>query len=298
VIIRDGTTRDGTTTLFQEDLLAFEIDRLKEAVQTCDILIGGPPCQGFSTHRIKDSGVGDARNKLIHKYFDVVRALRPKIFLVENVPGLLWPRHAEYLEQFRRSAESEGYRLRQLIVCDAQDYGTPQRRKRVFLLGVDVSVGINSFQFPPPPEIAVSSCGHAFRPAPVRDENDIHMNHGKDLVEVFKQTPKNGGSRCDSGRILPCHKKHDGHKDVYGRIDPAKPAPTITTACIKPSKGRFVHPTETHGITLRQAARLQGFPDWFVFEGGLTAGGRQVGNAVPPRMAMHLLAPLKDACSK
>lgn len=133
----------------------------------------------------------------------------------------------------------------------------------------------------------------AFRtPAPTGDPNDVHMNHNKELVAAFRRTPKNGGSRFQSGRTLRCHKNHDGHSDVYGRIDPDNPAPTMTTACINPSKGRFVHPTEPHGITVRQAARLQSFPDWFIFEGGLMAAGAQIGNAVPPVLAKTILVPI------
>ena len=94
--------------------------------------------------------------------------------------------------------------------------------------------------------------------------------------------------------MLPCHAKHDGHKDVYGRINPALPAPTMTTACINPSKGRFVHPTEHHGITLRQAARIQTFPDDYIFTGGLTAAGRQIGNAVPVMMGTYLIRYIKQ----
>jgi DNA (cytosine-5)-methyltransferase 1 len=118
------------------------------------------------------------------------------------------------------------------------------------------------------------------------------MKHNDELISAFKNTPLNGGSRRDSGRILPCHKNHDGHKDVYGRIDSRLPAPTMTTACINPSKGRFVHPMEHHGITIRQAARIQTFPDSFVFEGGLTAAGKQIGNAVPVRMAEIIIRQL------
>ncbi|KAK0332382.1 hypothetical protein LTR94_025123, partial [Friedmanniomyces endolithicus] len=105
------------------------------------------------------------------------------------------------------------------------------------------------------------------------------MQHGQTLIDAFAKTPHNGGSRVDSGRVLECHKKHRGHFDVYGRINPAHPAPTMTTACINPSKGRFVHPTLNHGITLRQAARLQSFPDWYTFEGGIMAGGVQIADA-------------------
>jgi DNA (cytosine-5)-methyltransferase 1 len=120
------------------------------------------------------------------------------------------------------------------------------------------------------------------------------MKHSKDMISLFQDTPKNGGSRSDTDRVLPCHEDHDGHKDVYGRIDPSKPAPTMTTACINPSKGRFVHPTRSHGITLRQAARIQTFPDWFEFEGGLMAGGVQIGNAVPVKLGAILLQRVVD----
>jgi DNA (cytosine-5)-methyltransferase 1 len=110
------------------------------------------------------------------------------------------------------------------------------------------------------------------------------MKSSGELVKAFKNTPKNGGSRSDSGRHLPCHKNHNGHKDVYGRIDPSRPGPTMTTACINPSKGRFVHPTQNHGISARHAARFQGFPDSFKFDGGLMASGKQIGNAVPIKL--------------
>ena len=116
------------------------------------------------------------------------------------------------------------------------------------------------------------------------------MNHSPEMIKRFKDTPINGGSRAESGYVLPCHKEHNGHKDCYGRINPGKVGNTMTTACINPSKGRFVHPTEHHGITLRHAARFQTFPDDFVFEGGLIAGGVQIGNAVPATMGEKLLS--------
>lgn len=134
------------------------------------------------------------------------------------------------------------------------------------------------------------------KPVPEADVNDIHMNHNAELTAAFERTPLNGGSRRDSGRLLACHEEHNGHSDVYGRIDPTIPGPTMTTACINPSKGRFVHPTEPHGITLRQAARFQTFPDWYVFLGGLMSGGEQIGNAVPVEMGRVLVAPLAAAC--
>ncbi|RUO48265.1 DNA (cytosine-5-)-methyltransferase [Pseudidiomarina aquimaris] len=273
--------------------------------KSCDLLLGGPPCQGFSAHRILDAGVGDPRNELILAYFDFVRELQPRVFLMENVPGILWERHEPYIKKFYSEAKKAGYHLYDPALLDARDFGLPQRRKRVFILGVKSSEYEPDFVWPPEsthcdPKKPVKgkslwkTCAEVFRPTNQKDINDIHMNHGEELIEAFKRTPPNGGSRKDSGRILSCHKNHDGHKDVYGRIDPSQPAPTMTTACINPSKGRFVHPTEHHGITLRHAARIQTFPDNFTFWGGLTAAGRQIGNAVPVELGKHLIQHIKN----
>ncbi|MCC2602734.1 DNA cytosine methyltransferase [Sphingopyxis yananensis] len=271
----------------------------------CDLLLGGPPCQGFSTHRIKNAGVDDPRNALIHVYFDFVRNLQPKVFLMENVPGMLWQRHKSYVDEFYRQAGDSGYTVYVPQKLDARDYGIPQRRQRVFILGVRNDISTEGFEWPPKPshcspELAEktglmpwNSCASAFSPAENNDVNDVHMNHGPELVEVFSRTPPNGGSRRDSGRVLPCHEKHRGHQDVYGRIDPSQPAPTMTASCINPSKGRFVHPVLNHGITARQAARIQTFPDDFTFTGGLIAAGKQIGNAVPVDFGQVLIEHIK-----
>lgn len=272
--------------------------------QACDLVLGGPPCQGFSTHRILDSGVRDPRNKLIYSYFDFVRILRPTVFLMENVPGILWDRHKPYLQRFYREGKAAGYLLQNPIVLDARDYGVPQRRKRVFVLGIRNDIDLNNLEWPPSPSHTGHSsdasvlpkwlaCRSVFKNYPKNDPNSQRMKNSPEIVETFKNTPKNGGSRADSGRILPCHVDHDGHKDVYGRIDPKFPAPTMTTACINPSKGRFVHPTRNSGITVREAARIQTFPDDFIFSGGLMSAGQQVGNAVPIEMGVALMKSIK-----
>ncbi|MGM8228923.1 DNA cytosine methyltransferase [Cellvibrio sp. ARAG 10.3] len=293
--------------VFEKSILSYDPEHIRQQCldgTVCDLLLGGPPCQGFSRHRILDSGVGDPRNELILAYFSFVKVIQPRIFLMENVPGILWERHRPYIDRFYAEGEKAGYKIFQPVVLDARDFGVPQRRKRVFILGLKGDLDDRSFEWPPkathcPPTKKDTglkpwvSCAHVFRKSPLGDENKIHMKHSAELVEVFKRTPANGGSRKDSGRILDCHKDHDGHKDVYGRIDPRLPAPTMTTACINPSKGRFVHPTQHHGITLRQAARIQTFPDDFIFKGGLTAGGRQIGNAVPVQLGLVLIRHLK-----
>jgi DNA (cytosine-5)-methyltransferase 1 len=309
-----GLFQGDPCTVLNQDILRLDPSEL--AARTfdedtrCDLVLGGPPCQGFSTHRINDAGVDDERNKLINTYFEFVRAFRPRVFLMENVPGMLWNRHSEYVKEFYAAGRSSGYALQTPVILDARDYGVPQRRKRVFILGVSEDSAVDQLKWPPDPthvnpkrisELVDlrpwKDCRSTFQSAVDGDPNDMHMNHSDALVRAFRKTPHNGGSRRDSGRTLPCHKGHDGHKDVYGRIDPFQPAPTMTTACINPSKGRFVHPTEDHGITARQAARIQTFPDSVVFSGGLTAAGKQIGNAVPLRLGAVLLSHLKDFLS-
>jgi DNA (cytosine-5)-methyltransferase 1 len=298
-----------STHLFEEDISTHAPSKVKRICGFdevgCDILLGGPPCQGFSTHRLNDTGVNDPRNQLLLRYFEYVRVLRPIFFLVENVPGLLWPKHKKFLNAFYELAERADYGVLPPQVINARDFGVPQNRRRVFILGFDRKRLESVKAWPPAAthdapgstsKLPVwQTAAVAFKRTLPGDPNNIHMNHGQELLETFARTPLNGGSRRESGRVLPCHKDHIGHHDVYGRINPSQPAPTMTTACINPSKGRFVHPTQNHGITLRQAARLQSFPDWFNFEGGIMAGGKQVGNAVPVELAKALLQPLKKA---
>jgi DNA (cytosine-5)-methyltransferase 1 len=301
------------TTLYESDIAGVDPGTMATAhfsdTRGCDIVLGGPPCQGFSVHRIKGAGIKDPRNELILRYFDFVHALRPKVFLMENVPGILWDRHKDFLTAFYKAAKASGYRTFDPITVDARNYGVPQRRKRVFILGVrdDIELAI---QWPPKPSHSdplidrsqrigakswVSAASVFSRRSAAKDPNNVHMKHSPELIRVFKSTPLNGGSRRDSNRVLECHAEHEGHTDVYGRIDPSRPGPTMTTACVNPSKGRFVHPTEHHGITVRQAARFQTFPDWFKFHGGLMASGEQVGNAVPVLLGEALLAEIKRA---
>lgn len=294
------------TVLYEEDILQLEPQSIVKTHFTeddpCDVVLGGPPCQGFSRHRINGAGIDDPRNKLVLRYFEYVDTLRPKVFLMENVPGILWPRHEKFLKAFYTEGEKSGYKIEKAVILDARDYGVPQRRRRVFILGVRDDYEFLA-RWPPPPTHAsdtaqtntqklkpwVTASTVFDRRILKNDLNGYHMIHSEKMVEVFKSTPINGGSRHQSNRVLPCHEKHEGHRDVYGRIDPNAPGPTMTTACINPSKGRFVHPTENHGITVRHAARFQTFPDTFIFHGGLMSAGQQIGNAVPILLGRMLL---------
>jgi DNA (cytosine-5)-methyltransferase 1 len=291
-----------------------------------ELLIGGPPCQGYSRHRFKDQGVDDPRNKLLITYFDFVSVIKPKVFLVENVPGLLWKRHEFHLKDFYALASKVGYSVFKPIKVNAKDYGVPQNRQRVFILGVRNDLSSSDIEWPPAPthfpigkgklpewktassvfftptdniakkigkvigEESFESLqfGSDLQPVSI-DENSVHMIHKDYMVARFSKTPIHG-SREDSGETLPCHSNgYKGHKDVYGRIFLDKPGPTMTTGCMNPSKGRFLHPWENHGITIRHTARFQTFPDSFKFSGGIISQARQVGNAVPVELGKALL---------
>lgn len=288
-----------------------------------DIIIGGPPCQGFSSHRIKNSGVNDPRNNLLIRYFDFVSAYKPKLFLVENVPGLLWERHQSYLNDFKSLAQKNNYQLVGPLKLNAKDYGVPQNRSRVFILGVRNDINFNQNIWPPKPTHFEKKQPYWLNASSVfekpsksilgkitdvlgsdivvnlkfnehqHDKNDplqISMNHSESMLERFSMTPINGG-RYDIDFRLPCHAhNYRGHSDVYGRVRLAQPGPTITTGCFNPSKGRFLHPWENHGITLRHAARFQTFPDKFIFLGGIISQGKQIGNAVPVLLGKALLS--------
>jgi len=318
------------TKLYSEDIKGVDPKSFREelglSVGELDVLIGGPPCQGFSKHRILDQGVGDPRNKLLIRYFDFVRELKPKIFLVENVPGLLWKRHELHLQKFKNLSKANGYRLLGPIKVNAKDYGVPQNRQRVFILGVRTDCDSSNVAWPPEPthfkpgtkdkpewknastvfeafpqsrmpelkkiigkDLAESlEFGNSI-PKVDEDASSIHMNHTQPLKDRFRQTPINGG-REDIAFRLKCHANgYVGHKDVYGRIRLGQPGPTMTTGCFNPSKGRFLHPWKNHGITIRHAARFQCFPEDFVFSGNMTKQGAQVGNAVPILLGKVLL---------
>ena len=327
--IIDKKSPTTNTRLYGKDIINLSPTILRDDLnlkqRELDLLIGGPPCQGFSGHRINGRGINDPRNSLLIRYFDFVREFRPKVFVVENVPGLLWKRHELYLQKFKNLSRRNGYKLFDPAKLNAKDFGVPQNRTRVFLLGVRTDINSKSAAWPPKsthfkpgtnrPEWKTAS--EVFETPPKwvlnvlknkidnnifknlsfgkpiqslkEDPSSIRMKHTKALKERFSITPVNC-SREDIEFRLPCHANgYKGHKDVYGRIRLAQPGPTITAGCFNPSKGRFLHPWKNHGISIRHSARFQTFPDDFIFEGGITSQAKQVGNAVPVKLGEVVL---------
>ncbi|EOT1757913.1 DNA cytosine methyltransferase [Citrobacter koseri] len=260
-----------------------------------DLLIGGPPCQGFSIQRrgAKD----DQRNHLLLKHVQIGLALSAKAILIENVPTILGNRGLEQLNEVFSLLSNASYSVTTKVLL-AADYGVPQLRRRAFIVAFRKDFP-HDFQFEQPSyspqnymtvrqaisDLPALPSDHSAHP-------DIANHQRRNISEInlkrLSYVPE-GGGRLDIPEELrlPCHMKDNGHRhlDVYGRMFWDKPAPTITAMFDNFTRGRFAHPSETRNISNREGARLQSFPDSFIFLGNQKSVARQIGNAVPPILA-------------
>jgi DNA (cytosine-5)-methyltransferase 1 len=269
-----------------------------------DVVIGCPPCQGFSSLRATTGkDVDNKRNRLINVFLKRISEIDPRIVIFENVVGIMRGEGKEYLDRFLRKISKQGYRTNTDILIDVADYGVPQHRKRVVVTGIkdfDFVPSLPQQQYYEPTKI------EAFQKPwrTVRDAigdlpsikagescpdvpNHNARTHSKETLKIIKALPKNGGSRRDLpvSLWLPCHKRlNKGAESVYGRMRWDQPGPTITCRCTTASSGRFIHPEQDRAITIREAARLQTFPDDFIFPSVSRYSENQIGNAVPPQL--------------
>ena len=278
------------------------------------VLLGCPPCQGFST--LSSLGTKDTRNSLVWRFARLAIDIAPEFIVFENVPGLKngagklrWARAKGLLER-------AGYRLVEGIV-DAASYGVPQFRKRLLLLATRHNGSCLSIPEPTHaspiaqtdglvPWATVHNAIGALPPTCSDDSDNVDQlhkapRHSEVALERLRHIPHDGGSRrsLPAHLILNCHKTCSGHWDVYGRMWWDRPSPTLTTGCTNVTRGRFAHPEQDRAMTLREAARLQTFPDWYLFDGTRSEIASQIGNAVPPLfaevLAKHVLA-IREAC--
>ncbi|NOS99354.1 MAG: DNA cytosine methyltransferase [Phycisphaerales bacterium] len=249
-----------------------------------DLLGGCPPCQGFSTLRTYNGGrsVHDRRNDLIFDFQRLVLGLKPKCVMLENVPGLYGDRR---LTRFKAALSDRGYNI-EAKVLDVADYGVPQRRKRLVVLAS--RMGEVRFAEPCRNRVTVRDAIGQLPPAGRSGDplHDMPENRAPRTKALIRAVPRDGGSRSALPRRfrLACHTRSNGFKDVYGRMAWDDVAPTITTGCFNPSKGRFLHPTAHRGISMREAALLQSFPKHYDFssEFGKVCVSSMIGNAIPP----------------
>jgi DNA (cytosine-5)-methyltransferase 1 len=269
-----------------------------------DIVIGGPPCQGFSP--LNRDRVGPERRALWRQYLRALDDAAPDVFVMENVPELL--KSAEYGD-FKRAAEDRDFRV-EADVLNAADYGVPQRRRRAIVIGTrlgDTPWPQPTHASPDAPQLGREPW-RTFRDAvdglsPEPDGKNWHNpRHPRpETIQRYWAVPADGGNRFQMqealdlaglGHIVPrCWRnKPTGTTDVFGRLWWDRPAYTIRTEFYKPEKGRYLHPVAHRPITVREAARCMGFPDDFVLSSdqSMTSVAKQVGNAVPPPLARCL----------
>jgi DNA (cytosine-5)-methyltransferase 1 len=266
-----------------------------------DLLAGCPPCQGFSTLRTRNGANRnkDKRNNLVHQMLRFAEVFRPRAIMMENVPGLA--RHKPF-EDLCCGLRKIGYQVT-FNVKDAANFGVPQRRRRLILLAG------RGFEIPFANESRIHrtvrrAIGDLAVPGRSRDplHNIPEKRRSGRIARLIRDIPKNGGSRTDlpKNRQLVCHKRSDGFRDIYGRMAWDDVAPTITSGCFNPSKGRFLHPDQNRAISMREAAILQGFPRDYAFDlsRGKEAIALMIGNALPPEFIRRHALEVRQALER
>lgn len=275
-----------------------------EIVPEVDVVVGGPPCQGFSTLGKQDAQ--DVRNRMWRHYAETVRKAQPKLFVLENVPQFLGsPEFALFKRSTNPGALLADYTFT-AHVLNAADYGTPQFRKRTVVIGRHRDLpdpgapATTTAGFPQTvaealkgvsrkvtlrelPDQCIEFAGKTFPGAFKTGQLHLTRNYADLSLARFAAIPP-GGNRFDLPDELksPCWLRHTtGSGDVMGRLRWDRPSVTIRTEFFKPEKGRYLHPTQHRAITHYEAALLQGFPEDYQWVGSKTAIARQIGNAVP-----------------
>lgn len=265
-------------------------------LESVDLIAGGPPCQGFSIQRIGEDA--DKRNLLIFEFHRLVSEIQPRMFLMENVAGLLGRRGRPHFDRLLELFSVIGYDTKVQRV-DAADFGVPQHRKRILLFGWQ-SARVSALPFTPashPVRTVRDAIGDL--PEPPQDHsptpNDaLHRRTKMSALnlERISRIPEGGGFEDLPVELrVNCHKagaQKIGHRNVYGRLHYDKPSVTITARFDSFTRGKFGHPVKNRNISLREGARLQTFPDSFQFVGGQEDVAAQIGNAVPVKLAEEI----------
>ena len=247
-----------------------------------DLIIAGPPCQAFSILGDRKA-LKDPRGKLTPKYFELVVGLQPKAFLFENVPGLLNVDDGRVFKKLWSYIEATTRYKLFMKVMRATDCGVPQIRERLFIIGFRPDLESSKFSFPESASVAKGLDFPSRVPSRFALEDieglpnhkiRIHTEAVRKRFEAVGWGERDRGSYCD-------------------KIDPAEPAHTIVIGSSAGGARPHIHPYEPRVITVREAARLQSFPDWYTFEGSSTEQYRQVGNAVPPLLAYEVVKKIR-----
>lgn len=301
------------TDVYAENICELDFKKIHEKHPHVDIVMGGPPCQGFS-QKGKRLSLDDPRNFLFQQFVRFVEEFSPKYFVLENVPNIITTSNGYFKEQIISSFENLGYDVCCGVLC-ASDFGVPQDRRRAVFIGqknkLEVSLPtpngkrttikeaiydlpfIESGEGSEISEYNVNPSS-AYQTEMRGDEKVLHNHvatkHSDDAIAKLKLIPKGKGKEVLPKELLT--------KSIYSgtwcRLLEDGIASTITTRFDTPSSGRFTHPVLNRCLTVREAARIQSFPDSFVFYGPKTSQMKQVGNAVPPLLAYAIAKVIVD----
>lgn len=289
-----------STRFFDQDIRKINPTDTKEALggNRLSVLAVCAPCQPFSSQNRKRDKA-DKRAPLILETLRFAKALDPETIWVENVPGIV---RSEAKQRLRAGLAELGYRFSDPLRLSATDLGVPQRRVRSIFVASKCDVVLERFEKLRTDFVATkaTTVKVAFRglkalgPGEQCPKDPLHKarRHSPVTLQRLRAIPRNGGSRSalPPELQLKCHRNlgSKSFPDVYGRMSWKFPAPTLTTGCTDVTRGRFAHPEQDRAITLREAARLQTFPDTYKFSGSQTQIARLIGNAVPYEMARRI----------
>lgn len=300
-----------TAILLAEDITKIKKEDIEKLNgNSIDLIIGGPPCQGFSIAGKRDPK--DPRNSLFMDFIKVVDWVKPKMILMENVRGLVSMKTAsgeKVIGVIHKEFEKIGYKVKHKVI-DAATYGVPQHRYRVFFMGIKGDR--NNFNFPPETHakkertLADGTKIKRFRTVretignlePLEsgeksktDPMHFALKHAERHIKWLKATPEGKAAHDNEDPKL---RPPSGYPTTYKRFWWDRPAPAVTTCFASISSQNNVHPRDTRAITIREATRLQTFPDNFKFKGPVNSIRKQIGNAVPPELAKVLANEIKN----
>lgn len=305
-----------TVKMCNKDIKDFSLDDLTKDLGIkkgdIDIIVGGPPCQAYST--VGKRLIDDPRGKLFQEYYRILKELKPRLFVFENVKGLLSMQKGDLIKTIISLFESIGYHM-QMKLLNAADYGAPQIRERIILVGTldsrkyvypkpthydqelgvpkdknlkpyvtlgealgdlpSMSTGQSATEYACPPQNEYQKLMRANAPKEIQ-EHEVPKNNAK-LVALMQALPDGGSPKDIPEELRPS----SGFANCYCRLWWDKPSTTITRNLGCPSSSRCVHPKDPRPLSTREGARLQGFPDDYIFCGSRCDKHLQIGNAVP-----------------
>lgn len=293
--------------VFADDIRKFTKIELDNKANQQVVLFGGPPCQGFSTSNQRTRSADNQNNWLFLEFLRVVEMYKPDWVVFENVRGILETEGGVFAIQMLSSLERLGYQC-EASVLNAENYGVPQRRDRFFIVG---SLHKQSFSFPSPTSMQKITVGEAINDLPKLENGSskCYQGYGRSVVSEYAKKMKGNLKGCSNNLVtrnaqfvlerykhipqggnwenIPSHlmanykDRSRCHTGIYKRLCENNPSVVIGNF----RKNMLIHPTQNRGLSVREAARLQSFPDNFVFEGSIGFQQQQVGNAVPPLLA-------------